>query len=166
MLRIWALQPNWSCLWKVIYLWNHFHVADGVCVQSLEHPGCVWDVKFLENGDIVTACSDGVVRIWTSHQERIADPVDLDSYVSQLSQYKLSRYIHALFASKWYIFMHFLLLKCGLLYCLGSMFNEFLLLFVRYVSYLMGNCELWTTMIYLLTYSLSLSLLTVKHQKD
>ncbi|KAI5592105.1 hypothetical protein BDE02_04G130000 [Populus trichocarpa] len=64
---------------------------DGVCVQSLEHPGCVWDVKFLENGDIVTACSDGVVRIWTSHQERIADPVDLDSYVSQLSQYKLSR---------------------------------------------------------------------------
>ncbi|XP_061978851.1 uncharacterized protein LOC133699570 [Populus nigra] len=64
---------------------------DGVCVQSLEHPGCVWDVKFLESGDIVTACSDGVVRIWTSHQERIADPVDLDSYVSQLSQYKLSR---------------------------------------------------------------------------
>ncbi|KAB5561296.1 hypothetical protein DKX38_006253 [Salix brachista] len=64
---------------------------DGVCVQSIEHPGCVWDVKFLENGDIVTACSDGVVRIWTSHQERIADPVDLDSYVSKLSQYKLSR---------------------------------------------------------------------------
>ncbi|XP_011037580.1 PREDICTED: phospholipase A-2-activating protein-like [Populus euphratica] len=64
---------------------------DGVCVQSIEHPGCVWDVKFLENGDIVTACSDGVVRIWTSYQERIADPVDLDSYVSQLSQYKLGR---------------------------------------------------------------------------
>ncbi|EEF43307.1 phospholipase A-2-activating protein [Ricinus communis] len=64
---------------------------DGVCVQSIEHPGCVWDAKFLENGDIVTACSDGVVRIWTSHQERIADPLDLESYVSQLSQYKLSR---------------------------------------------------------------------------
>ncbi|KAJ9135556.1 hypothetical protein P3X46_032726 [Hevea brasiliensis] len=64
---------------------------DGVCVQSIEHPGCVWDAKFLENGDIVTACSDGVVRIWTSHQDRIADPLDLESYVSQLSQYKLSR---------------------------------------------------------------------------
>ncbi|KAL3597310.1 hypothetical protein D5086_008947 [Populus alba] len=74
-------SEDWSAkIWK-----------DGVCVQSIEHPGCVWDVKFLENGDIVTACSDGVVRIWTSHQERIADPVDLDSYVSQLSQYKLSR---------------------------------------------------------------------------
>ncbi|KAL6494769.1 hypothetical protein OROGR_031569 [Orobanche gracilis] len=33
---------------------------DGVCVQSIEHPGCVWDTKFLENGDIVTACSDGI----------------------------------------------------------------------------------------------------------
>ncbi|XP_050232267.1 uncharacterized protein LOC126680979 isoform X2 [Mercurialis annua] len=64
---------------------------DGVCIQSLEHPGCVWDAKFLENGDIVTACSDGVVRIWTSDQDRIADPLDLESYVSQLSQYKLSR---------------------------------------------------------------------------
>ncbi|KAJ6692634.1 PHOSPHOLIPASE A2-ACTIVATING PROTEIN [Salix purpurea] len=34
---------------------------DGACVQSIEHPGCVWDVKFLENGDIVTACSDGAL---------------------------------------------------------------------------------------------------------
>ncbi|KAF3435623.1 hypothetical protein FNV43_RR22714 [Rhamnella rubrinervis] len=64
---------------------------DGACVQSIEHPGCVWDVKFLENGDIVTACSDGVVRIWTLHQDKIATPLDLESYASQLSQYKCSR---------------------------------------------------------------------------
>lgn len=67
-------------------------VADGVCVQSIEHPGCVWDAKFLENGDIVTACSDGVVRIWTVDQNKIADSVELDSYASLLSQYKISRY--------------------------------------------------------------------------
>ncbi|CAA6657705.1 unnamed protein product [Spirodela intermedia] len=30
---------------------------------------CVWDVKFLDNGDIITACSDGTARIWTSHIE-------------------------------------------------------------------------------------------------
>ncbi|OVA10830.1 WD40 repeat [Macleaya cordata] len=65
---------------------------DGVCVQSIEHPGCVWDAKFLENGDIVTACSDGVVRVWTAHKDRIADPVDIESYTSQLSLYKCSRY--------------------------------------------------------------------------
>ncbi|KAG4205674.1 hypothetical protein ERO13_A04G117600v2 [Gossypium hirsutum] len=64
---------------------------DGVCVQSLEHPSCVWDAKFLENGDIVTACSDGVVRIWTVDQENIADPVELEAYASELSEYKLSR---------------------------------------------------------------------------
>ncbi|XP_052193453.1 uncharacterized protein LOC127801946 [Diospyros lotus] len=64
---------------------------DGVCVQSIEHPGCVWDVKFLENGDIVTACSDGVVRIWTVSQDKIADSTELESFASQLSYYKCSR---------------------------------------------------------------------------
>ncbi|KAJ4716457.1 Phospholipase A-2-activating protein [Melia azedarach] len=64
---------------------------DGVCVQSIEHPGCVWDAKFLENGDIVTACSDGVARIWTVHPGKVADPLELEAYASELSQYKLSR---------------------------------------------------------------------------
>ncbi|XP_027353628.1 phospholipase A-2-activating protein [Abrus precatorius] len=64
---------------------------DGVCVQSIEHPGCVWDAKFMENGDIVTACSDGVVRIWTVDQDKVADKQELDLYSSQLSQYKSSR---------------------------------------------------------------------------
>lgn len=84
----------------LFYFGSHCHDADGVCVQSIEHPGCVWDAKFLENGDIATACSDGVIRIWTSHRDMVADPLDLQSYVSQLSQYKLSRYAHALIASK------------------------------------------------------------------
>ncbi|GER50394.1 transducin family protein / WD-40 repeat family protein [Striga asiatica] len=64
---------------------------DGVCIQSIEHPGCVWDTKFLENGDIVTACSDGVVRIWTLNHEKIADDVEINSFSAQLSQYKISR---------------------------------------------------------------------------
>lgn len=64
---------------------------DGVCVQSIEHPGCVWDAKFLENGDIVTACSDGVTRIWTVHSNKVADSLELEAYASELSQYKLSR---------------------------------------------------------------------------
>ncbi|KAK7264325.1 hypothetical protein RJT34_31932 [Clitoria ternatea] len=64
---------------------------DGVCVQSIEHPGCVWDAKFMENGDIVTACSDGIVRIWTIDQDNVADQLELDLYTSQLSQYKASR---------------------------------------------------------------------------
>uniref|UniRef100_A0A7N0TDD5 PFU domain-containing protein n=1 Tax=Kalanchoe fedtschenkoi TaxID=63787 RepID=A0A7N0TDD5_KALFE len=64
---------------------------DGICVQSIEHPGCVWDAKFLENGDIVTACSDGLIRVWTTHQDYVADPQELESYAAKLSQYKSSR---------------------------------------------------------------------------
>ncbi|XP_074320902.1 uncharacterized protein LOC141657535 [Silene latifolia] len=64
---------------------------DGICVQSIDHPGCVWDVKFLENGDLVTACSDGVVRIWSTHQDRIAEPSERESYMSQISDYTISR---------------------------------------------------------------------------
>ncbi|CAN1255594.1 Phospholipase A-2-activating protein [Linum perenne] len=64
---------------------------DGSCVQSIEHPGCVWDAKFLENGDIVTACSDGIVRVWTTNQDRIADKENLEHYNSQITEYKLSR---------------------------------------------------------------------------
>ncbi|XP_078430526.1 transducin family protein / WD-40 repeat family protein [Wolffia australiana] len=64
---------------------------DGVCIQSIEHPGCVWDVKFMENGDIVTACSDGVARIWTSHSERYSEATEREAYISLISQNKISR---------------------------------------------------------------------------
>ncbi|VVA15155.1 PREDICTED: phospholipase [Prunus dulcis] len=64
---------------------------DGVCVQSIEHPGCVWDAKFFENGDIATACSDGVVRIWTVNQDKIADALEVELYFSQIAQHKISR---------------------------------------------------------------------------
>ncbi|GAV67108.1 WD40 domain-containing protein/PUL domain-containing protein/PFU domain-containing protein [Cephalotus follicularis] len=64
---------------------------DGACVQTIEHPGCVWDAKFLENGDVITACSDGIIRLWTVHHDKIADPPELEKFFSQLSQYKISR---------------------------------------------------------------------------
>lgn len=64
---------------------------DGACIQSIEHPGCVWDAKFLENGDIVTACSDGTVRIWTSDRDYLCDPLELEAFALELSQYKTSR---------------------------------------------------------------------------
>ncbi|KAJ8506706.1 hypothetical protein OPV22_007592 [Ensete ventricosum] len=64
---------------------------DGTCIQSIEHPGCVWDVKCLKNGDIVTACSDGTVRIWTLHSDSICDPLELEAFGLELSQYKTSR---------------------------------------------------------------------------
>ena len=47
----------------------------------------------MENGDIVTACSDGVARVWTVHQDRTAESHELEAYASLLSQYKGSRYL-------------------------------------------------------------------------
>ncbi|KAJ3670094.1 hypothetical protein LUZ60_010418 [Juncus effusus] len=64
---------------------------DGKCVQSIEHPGCVWDAKFLENGDLVSACSDGSVRVWTREPTRATDPFETQAHLDMLSQYKLSR---------------------------------------------------------------------------
>lgn len=75
--------------------------SDGVCVQSIEHPGCVWDAKFLENGDIATACSDGVARIWTVNQDKIADALEVELYLSQIAQHKISRYFHLLVLCMW-----------------------------------------------------------------
>jgi len=39
--------------------------GDGSCIATLDHGQCVWDVAFLPTGDLVTACSDYVARVWT-----------------------------------------------------------------------------------------------------
>lgn len=49
-------------------LWH----ADGSCLQMIEHPSNLWAVGFLPNGDLVTACSDHVARIFSSAAERQA----------------------------------------------------------------------------------------------
>lgn len=40
--------------------------------QMIEHPSNLWAVGFLPNGDLVTACSDHVARIFSSAAERQA----------------------------------------------------------------------------------------------
>ena len=44
--------------------------ATGECLQVLEHPGCIWDATFLPSGDIASACSDAVARVWSSEDSR------------------------------------------------------------------------------------------------
>ena len=33
--------------------------------QSLQHPACIWCVKQLNNGDFLTGCHDGILRVWS-----------------------------------------------------------------------------------------------------
>lgn len=44
--------------------------ATGEALQSIEHPGCVWAVELLKNGDLATGCADAVARVFTSEPTR------------------------------------------------------------------------------------------------
>jgi phospholipase A-2-activating protein len=61
---------------------------DGTCVQVLEHPGCVWAVVFLPNGDLITACADGVARVWTQSDERKATSDGIEAFNASLIAYQ------------------------------------------------------------------------------
>jgi WD40 repeat protein len=68
-------------------------IAGGVCIQSIEHPGCVWDVNFLPNGDLVTACSDGVARVWTREKQRYAPVEEMEGLQSLISTRKSATFV-------------------------------------------------------------------------
>lgn len=51
---------------NTVRLWN----ASGTCLQTIEHPGCVWAVSYTAAGDLVSGCSDAVARIWTTAEDR------------------------------------------------------------------------------------------------
>lgn len=64
---------------------------DGSCQQSIQHPGCVWAVAYLPNGDLVSACADGVARVWTKNEKRVAASDVLESFEAQLSATRRSK---------------------------------------------------------------------------
>jgi len=71
-------EDNTARLWHI----------DGSCLQAIEHPGNIWDVAFLENGDVVTACSDGVARVWTTSAQRRAGPDVVAGYEAGMNARK------------------------------------------------------------------------------
>ncbi|KAI8101246.1 hypothetical protein M9435_001354 [Picochlorum sp. BPE23] len=68
---------------NTVRIWN----LSGECVQVIQHPGCVWAVSFLPNGDLVTACSDGIGRIWSRDSSRIASEEVQAMYEAQVEAY-------------------------------------------------------------------------------
>lgn len=64
---------------------------DGKCVQTIPHPGNVWDVKPLPNGDIVTGCSDYVARVWTRSEGRVGGQDLLQGYQDNLATQEVSK---------------------------------------------------------------------------
>eukprot|EP00210_Caulerpa_lentillifera_P003129 g2989.t1 len=48
--------------------------VDGSCLKSIYHPGNIWAIAFLPNNDLITACSDGIIRIFSEDENRLASP--------------------------------------------------------------------------------------------
>lgn len=52
--------------------------ADGTCLASISHPGCVWAAAFLDDDDVLSGCADGVTRVWTADTARAdAEAIEL-----------------------------------------------------------------------------------------
>jgi hypothetical protein len=43
-------------------------------VQRLDHPRGLWAVATLDNGELVTGCHDGVIRLFTRDVNKVAPP--------------------------------------------------------------------------------------------
>ena len=48
--------------------------------QIIPHPNCIWKVLTLPNNDIVTACNDGMIRIFTKDADRIASDDVMETF--------------------------------------------------------------------------------------
>ncbi|XP_018568401.1 phospholipase A-2-activating protein [Anoplophora glabripennis] len=62
---------------------------NGVNTQTIELPAqSIWTVACLPNGDIVTGSSDGVIRIFTQNEERVADEATLTKFNEEVNALK------------------------------------------------------------------------------
>jgi hypothetical protein len=63
---------------------------DGECSQVIVHPAIsVWAVSTMPNGDIVSGCSDGIVRVFSTSAERWASEGDLKEYDEKVASQAL-----------------------------------------------------------------------------
>ncbi|KAF8743159.1 PFU (PLAA family ubiquitin binding), partial [Rhizoctonia solani] len=59
---------------------------DGELVQTRTHPAIsVWTVDAMPNGDIVTGCSDGVVRVFSRNESRWANAETIQAFENQVA---------------------------------------------------------------------------------
>ncbi|GAA5888116.1 hypothetical protein JCM6882_000286 [Rhodosporidiobolus microsporus] len=69
---------------RTVRVWR---AEDGECAQTVVVPAVsVWCVIVLSNGDIAAGASDGLVRVYTKSEERVASAQDLASYEEQVSK--------------------------------------------------------------------------------
>lgn len=79
--RVWRSKSNFS----FTNVPNQ-STKDGELAQTIIHPAIsVWAVSTAPNGDIVSGCSDGVVRVFSESEDRWASAEDLKVYEDQVA---------------------------------------------------------------------------------
>lgn len=64
--------------------------VDGECSQIIAHPAIsVWTVSSMPNSDIVSGCSDGIVRVFSASEDRWMSQSDLKEYDSLVASQAL-----------------------------------------------------------------------------
>lgn len=70
---------------RTVRIWK-----DGECSQTIVHPAIsVWTVSTMPNGDIVSGCSDGVVRVFSDVEDRWAPAEELRLYDDTIANQSL-----------------------------------------------------------------------------
>jgi WD40 repeat protein len=68
-------------------------VADNQTIQTILHPCTVWACTFIpRSGDLVTAGSDGVVRVWSRDASKHAPPEVQKAYNDKVENQTISKY--------------------------------------------------------------------------
>jgi len=65
-------------------------LSDGSVRQTIPHPGTVWCVAGLGNGDLVTGCHDGKVRVFTRDVARVAPEEVVREYEGECEKFSSS----------------------------------------------------------------------------
>lgn len=65
---------------------------DGECIQNIVHPAIsVWAVSTMPNNDIVTGCSDGVVRVFSTAPDRWAAPEEVQAFEQDVASQSIPK---------------------------------------------------------------------------
>ncbi|BGO89650.1 hypothetical protein NBRC10512_001497 [Rhodotorula toruloides] len=73
---------------RTVRVWR---ASDGECQQTIVVPAVsVWCVSVLANGDIAAGASDGLVRVYTRNEERVASQEELANYEEQVAKTSLN----------------------------------------------------------------------------
>ena len=85
--RIWQGQFSIFSFWPYISADN---LSDVNCSQAIVHPAIsVWAVTTMPNGDIVSGCSDGIVRVFSASEGRWETQAELTEYEAKVAKQAL-----------------------------------------------------------------------------